>query len=236
MEPIWKFTLIAIIAFQLVACGTATPVPTPSAQETTPIPMPAVEGSTPVATRPNPGTAPTLIPVVTRSDPGATPTPTPSPAELATGLTVADQVAIYQAVIRKLGRLDPGTGQVASKRTLYIIRTTLSPVGDPALHEQSPVEISKSVQSGVVAALADAPVDIVWVDRFDQAQLGKNGYVLDQGVVITLGNLYMPSSDKVFVPAATSSGPMTINGSTLVVEKQAGVWTITGTTGFAWMS
>ena len=225
---------IVVLGFELMGCKSTVPSPIPTLIVYPTTVAIAMRDPTEVATA-TPTSIATAVPNPTQV---ATATPNSVPGATSVAIPAeSDEVAIYQAVIRKLAGLDDNAGGIQPRRTLYILRTTSIPVGDPELHERNPIAISDSIQTGIVAALASAPVKIVWVDRFDQAPTDKNnGQVLDHGVVISLGNLYFQSNSKVLVPASTTAGPMTTSGRTYVVQEQAGVWTVTGTTGFEWMS
>jgi hypothetical protein len=151
--------------------------------------------------------------------------------------TEQDTIAIYQTVIRRLCQTDDTFGGMLEKRTLYIIRATNDAAGDPSIQQSNSVVLSETVQQGVTDALADLPVTIMWVDRFDQVSIDADtGFVSDKGVIITLGNIKYENSDKALVPASIYVAFLAAGGRTYIVEKKDGVWTITGTTGVEWIS
>ncbi len=149
----------------------------------------------------------------------------------------SDEVAIYQAVFRRLATSDDTFGGTLEKRTIYIIRATNDAAGDPSLQKSNSIVLSKYVQDGLSTALADLPSKIVWVDSFDQVKIDQDTRsVVDHGVIITLGNITFQNNAKALVPGSIYIASLAAGGRTYILEKQAGVWTITGTTGYAWMS
>ena len=152
-------------------------------------------------------------------------------------LTPRDDIAIYQAVIRRLYQTDDTFGGKLEKPILYIIRATNDAAGDPSAQQSNSVVLSAALQQGITAALADLPTRIRWVDRFEQVSLdGKAGFVSDKGVIITLGNIKYKNSDKVLVPASIYVASLAAGGRTYLVEKKDAVWVVTGDTGVEWIS
>ena len=151
--------------------------------------------------------------------------------------TEQDTIAIYQTVIRQIYQSDDTFGGTLEKPFLYIIRATSDAAGDPSLQKSSSVVLSETVQQGITNALANLSTTIIWVDRFDQVSLDSNtGIVSNKGVIITLGNIKYDNSDKAIISASIYVASLAAGGKTYIIEKKEGVWTITGTTGFEWIS
>ena len=84
---------------------------------------------------------------------------------------------------------------------------------------------------------AKAQVSYVWVDRFDQVSLDSDtGFVRDQGIIISLGNIKYENNDRVFLSASIYVASLAAGGKTYILEKKDGIWVITGTTGTEWIS
>ena len=150
--------------------------------------------------------------------------------------TQQDEIAIYQAVIRQLSGPDDTYGGTLEKSILYIIRSTDDTAGDPSLQDSRSVVLSETVQSGITQALADLPSEVVWVNSFDVVEFDeKTGYVLDGGVIITLGNVQFEDSNKALVPGSILVASGAAGGATYVVERKEGRWIVTGKIG-EWIS
>jgi hypothetical protein len=151
--------------------------------------------------------------------------------------TEQDAIVIYQTVIRQIYQSDDTFGGTLVKPILYIIRTTNDAIGDPSIQQSNPVVLSDTIQQGIANALVNLPAAIIWVDGSDQVGLDPHtGFVSDQGVVITLGNIKYENSDKALISAGIYVASLAAGGKTYIIEKQDGVWTITGTTGVEWIS
>ena len=85
--------------------------------------------------------------------------------------------------------------------------------------------------------LTELPTRIVWVDDTSAvAQAPTSGAVIDDGVIMTIGNIHLQSDGSVLVSGSIYIANMASGGQTYIVEKANGAWEITGTTGFAWIS
>jgi hypothetical protein len=85
--------------------------------------------------------------------------------------------------------------------------------------------------------LVDLKFKAVWIDSKEQAITNpETGYVKDNGIIITLGNINFENANKVLVPASYYIAPLGAGGRIYIVEKIDGVWTVTGDTGSVWMS
>lgn len=158
-------------------------------------------------------------------------------ATSASAPTEQDEIAIYQAVIRRLYGPDDTFGGTLEKSTLYIIRATNDAAGNPSLQDSLSVALSETVQTGITQALADLPSEVVWVDSFDVVELDEQtSQVIDGGVIITLGNIQFENSDKALVPGSIYVANLAGGGATYVVERKDGEWMVTGNTGVQWIS
>jgi hypothetical protein len=152
-------------------------------------------------------------------------------------LSEQDEIAIYQAVIRRIYESDGTFGGTLEKPTLYLIRATDDAAGDPSRPQSNSVVLSEPIQQGIAAALADLPTKVIWVDNIDQVSLDADtGQVSDKGRVITLGNNNPQNADKVLVSASIYVANLAVGGGTYVVELKDGLWMTTGTTGVHWIS
>lgn len=151
--------------------------------------------------------------------------------------TEQDTIAIYQTVIKQMYRSDDTFGGALEKPALYIVRATNDSAGDPSLGPSEPVLLSETVQEGISDALADLPTTVIWVDSFNQVKLDPaGGFVSNKGVIITLGNINYENKDKALVSASIYVANLAAGGKTYILEKQNGIWAITGTTGVEWIS
>lgn len=151
--------------------------------------------------------------------------------------TEPDTIAIYQTVIKQIYQSDDTFGGALEKPTLYIVRATNDSAGDPSLQPSEPVLLSETVQEGITDALADLPTTVIWVDSFNQVKLDPaGGFVSNEGVIITLGNIHYENKDKALVSGSIYVANLAAGGKTYVLEKQNDIWSITGTTGVEWIS
>jgi hypothetical protein len=151
--------------------------------------------------------------------------------------TEEESAAIYAAVVRQVYTIDDTFGGTLQPPTLYILGTTDDRGGDPDSQEGSAAEIPGTVRESITALLADLPTEVIWVETRDEAPLeADTGAVVDGGALITLGNIAPQSDGSVHVPASIYVANLAAGGQTYVLEEVDGVWTITGTTGAAWIS
>ncbi len=140
-------------------------------------------------------------------------------------LSRQDEIAIYQAVVQAITSGRPAT---TSSGPIYILRITddrAAQAGDLTGAANS-VELSQATQDGISAALSK----VAWIDDARQlARDPKSGYLVDGGVVVTLGNITLPSSHKARVCAAYTAGPVWGAGYIYTLEWANGAWSIVGT-------
>lgn len=156
----------------------------------------------------------------------------------ASGLTDGDKVAIYTAVTRQLTTVDDTFGGNLKPPVLYIIRNTDDKAGNPGGQQSQSVLISQAVQDSIAAALGDLPTEVVWIDKFGDAEFEDipGSKVKGGGAIITLGNIYPQAVDSVVVAGSIYIADTGAGGTTYVLEKTDGVWAITGRTGVSWIS
>jgi hypothetical protein len=157
--------------------------------------------------------------------------------ELTTNLTVDDEAAIYAAVTRQLATVDDTFGGNLKPPTLYVIRNTDDKAGNPGGQQSKSALISHTVQSRIVAALADLPTEVIWIDKFGDAEFEDipGSMVKNRGAIITLGNVYRQADGSVYVAGSIYIADTGAGGTTYILEKTGGVWVITGSTGVSWI-
>jgi hypothetical protein len=145
----------------------------------------------------------------------------------------SDEVAIYSAVIRQIYFAGHTFGDAP---VLYIIQYTDDTASDPKASPSEPILISESVQSEIKTTLDDLPTEIIWVNSSDEVSKDSWGTVLDDGVIITLGNINLQGDNSVQVPCRNYMAMDGGGGRTYVLRRIEGIWHITGTTGTSWIS
>ena len=159
---------------------------------------------------------------------------TPKPAASA---DAADQVAIYEAVVRRVCQADDTAGGQLRKPNVYIVGRTDDTAGDPTLPASETATIPPSVRERITARLADLPSKIVWVESDeDVARNSRTGMVADSGVIVKVGNIRALDDDTVRVAASLYFANLGAGGRTYMLKRVDGTWTIIGTTGTEWIS
>lgn len=143
-------------------------------------------------------------------------------------LNTADEIAIYQSIVRELC-----FEMRFSRPVVYILRTTNDRAGDRSL-EPHAAPISESVQTGITIALVALPNKIIWIS--DMSEVIHNERVDNRGMMITLGNIHFENSDKALVSGSGYSGVLSAFGATYIVERRGGVWVVVGDNGTRWIS
>ena len=94
--------------------------------------------------------------------------------------------------------------------------------------------LSTSLKTAVLTALASTTKKYTWVDQFDEIPLDA----VHSGAAcqIVLGNIHLQKDGSVHVSASLFYGGTGGGGTTFVLKPIDGVWTVTGTTGPAWVS
>ncbi len=164
----------------------------------------------------------------------------------AKALSLDDETAIYATVIRQLATVDDTFGGNLKPPTLYIIRETDDKAGNPNGPGTFSTTIPQSVQDKIIDMLQDLSADIIWIDKFEDAEFEKSKVagsehlpaqmVKGGGAIITLGNARLQKDGTAQVAGSIYVGNLAAGGSTYVLENKDGVWKITGTTGSRWIS
>jgi hypothetical protein len=155
-----------------------------------------------------------------------------------THLTTGEKVEIYAAVIRQLATVDDTFGGNLHPQLLYIIKNTDDTAADPSEEQKNnSVLIPQNMQENINGALNDLEIEIVWIDQFEDAKFDVNtGSVKNNGAIITLGNIYPQKDGTVNVAGSIYIGNLAAGGTTYVLSRINGVWTITSRTGPTWIS
>jgi len=152
-------------------------------------------------------------------------------------LSETDEVAIYTAVIEQIYTQDDTFGGTYQAPDAYILTQTDDSIGDPDIDQLEPQTLSTAVQTQITTALTHLPTNIVWVDAITAVPVDPNtGAVANNGIIITLGNIHGQRDGTVLVSGSIYVASLAAGGQTYILEKDAGDWQISGTTGVQWIS
>ena len=157
-------------------------------------------------------------------------------------LSSSDNAAIYAAVVRQLATKDDTFGGSLKPPKIFIVKNTSWVAANPTLTVASNTSfIPEGEQREITAALGSLNATIVWVDNLLDATTTGNASdiktrVKDGGAVINLGSIRTMGDGSVQVTGQIYLGFSAMGGSTYVLTKAKGIWTITGTTGAAWIT
>ena len=156
----------------------------------------------------------------------------------ATVQSEGDRAEIYAAVVRQLYTVDHTFGDNPPNwPVVYLLRATNDRAGNPVVNgEVKSSAIPVSVQEAIVAALEDLPAKLTWIDDQREVIDERISGVINNGALVTLGNIYLQEDGSVQVAASIYFSSLGAGGTTYVVKKVAGVWQITGKTGAQWIS
>jgi ABC-2 type transport system permease protein len=198
--------------------GPAVPAPAPAVMPQMAV---AVVKAVPVQARP---TEPSLL----------SPVPTPTRNVI---LATGDESAIYAAIVRQLYTVDHTFGdQPPNWPVVYLVRRTDDSVGDPEAPRTESRLLATEVQEAITASLADLPAEFRWIDGQEEVVAKDNGRVLEDGAIITMGNVYLQDDGSVYVSASLYFGSLGATGKTYVLQRVNGTWQVTGTVGAEWIS
>jgi hypothetical protein len=162
-----------------------------------------------------------------RTSPGGTTNSSAGTTTVAPG--PSDAALAYAAGVQYLA------GQLVSGkhwRVLYVIDHTCANTVDQT-EACRPQPIPIELQRDLATALRPyAPVHFV---SGDATIRDKNLQVINGGAAVTLGRITL-DGDTARLPLAVQCGGLCGMGQTLLLAKQGGVWTVTGSTGPAWIS
>jgi hypothetical protein len=153
--------------------------------------------------------------------------------QVSSSLTIQDETAIYSSVIGQLATIDDTFGGNLNPETLYVIKNTDDSAGNPVEGQQSDIRmITETMQSEISSMLDDLPIEIVWVDKFEDAEFEETGSEVKRGgAIITLGNIYMKEDGSVQVAGSIYIADLAAGGTTYILEKSSGSWEIAGHAG-----
>jgi len=157
---------------------------------------------------------------------------------VSSSLTIQDEAAIYTSVIRQLATVDDTFGGNLNPETLYVIENTDDSAGNPVEGQQSDTRmITETMQIEISSMLNDLPIEIIWIDRFEDAEFEETGFEVKRGgAIITLGNIYPKEDGSVQVAGSIYIANLAAGGTTYILEKSSGSWKIAGHAGPVWMS
>jgi len=158
--------------------------------------------------------------------------------QIVNNVSIQDETAIYAVVIRQLATVDDTFGGNLNPKTLYVIKNTDDSAGNPVEGQQSDTRmITETMQSDTSSMLNDLSAEIIWVDRFEDADFEDSGFEVKRGgAIITLGNIYLKEGGSVQVAGSIYVANLAAGGTTYVLEKVNGAWEITGRAGPSWIS
>jgi len=155
----------------------------------------------------------------------------------ASALKIEDESAIYAAVIRQLAMVDDTFGGNLNPVKLYIIKYTDDKAGNPSGQQSHSTLISQTIQGKITELLRDLPIEVVWIEEFENAEFESGTKTVQgNGAIITLGNIYLQEDGSVKVAGSIYIANQAAGGTTYVLEKGNGVWEITGRVGVSWIS
>lgn len=167
-----------------------------------------------------------LLAACTAAPATSTPSPAPPPA------AQIDEAQVIAAAIRQVYTVDHTFGGHSPNFPHIYLLAAAVEVGPGLQRGELP---SDPLAAAVIAALADLPAQFVWVQSADEAPRDAHGTVID-GAVISVGPIQPQPDGTVHVSASIYFAMLGAGGQTYVLEQQAGVWVITGTTGTFWIS
>ena len=151
--------------------------------------------------------------------------------------SMADNSAIYAAVIRQMITIDDTFGGTLHPAQIYVLTTTNDQAGDPNTSAADSQPLAPELQDSVTAELSDLAATLTWVEsREDVPVDADTGQIAGNGVLVTLGNVHPQEDGTVHVPASIYIANLAAGGQIYVLEQVESVWMITGTTGVRWIS
>jgi hypothetical protein len=160
------------------------------------------------------------------------------PSSSSLSVAELEETAIYAAVIQQLAIVDDTFGGNLNPKTLYVIKNTDDRAGNPVEGQQSDTRlITGPMQNEISSILNDLSIEIIWIDRFEDAEFEKSGFEVKRGgAIITLGNIYPRESDSVQVAGSIYIANLAAGGTTYILEEVDESWEITGRAAPTWMS
>ena len=174
--------------------------------------------------------------VLAAAPPLPTPTPVPTPSASVTpapdeeNLTIQDQAQIYSAIVRQLVEHDSSFGEHSHFPVVYIVRR----IGSDGDSTEMPFELTEAI----LEKLSDFPTSVEFVDDPQQviAPTPPTGKVLNDGVIIILGDIGWEDETTALVDGSLHSADLVASGRTYRLRRMDGVWQVVGDTGKVWMA
>ena len=152
-------------------------------------------------------------------------------------LNIEDESTIYAAVIRQLATVDDMFGGNLNPAKLYIIKNTDDKAGNPSGQQSHSTLISQTIQGKITDLLRDLPIEVFWIEEFENAEFETGTETVQgNGAIITLGNIYLQEDGSVKVAGSIYVANQAAGGTTYILERENGVWEITGRAGVSWIS
>jgi hypothetical protein len=152
-------------------------------------------------------------------------------------ISIADEAAIYTAVVRWIYEQDDTYGGTLNPPLVYLVRATDDSIGDPEVDKKASNIIAEPVAAEILIKLRDLPAEIIWVDNHKDVPLDPDsGQVPGDGVIITLGNLHPQRDGSLHISGSIYIASLAAGGKTYIVKQVEGLWQVTGTTGVQWIS
>ncbi len=144
---------------------------------------------------------------------------------------INDTIEIYQLIIHRIYSKDNSFGKAINIKYLYILNTTNDNVGDPQITKQPNQYLSKEIMDGIDEKLTDLPSSVIWINGYSDVLQGDLMGMVDEGAIITLGNIRFEKDTKVFVSISFHVSGIAGAGRTYILEKENNEWHILGDTG-----
>ncbi|MCR4406466.1 MAG: ABC transporter permease [Anaerolineae bacterium] len=145
-------------------------------------------------------------------------------------LKIQDQAQIYAAVVRQLVEHDSSFGENPHFPVVYIVRRIGS--------DDDSTEMSSELTEAILEKLSDFAASVEFVD--DQLQViaptPPTGKVLNDGVIIILGDIGWEDETTALVDGSLHSADLVATGRTYRLQRVDGVWQVVGDTGTSWIS
>lgn len=147
-------------------------------------------------------------------------------------------VEVYAAVIRQLYTVDHTFDAPPDWPRVYVMRATDDTIAGDGSQVKASIVLSAGVQDGIAQALADLPTELVWIDSWDEVEIGGETGLVDggDGAIVTLGNLHPQDDGTLQVPVGMTCGGLCGTGMTYVLAEVDGSWQVTGVAGPVWIS
>jgi hypothetical protein len=219
-----RLVAVALLLGMLTACGGAA---APAEATLTPVPPEGVIDITPDVPTEAPGNV--EVATSTVQEPAIPPTQAAGDPVL---------VEVYSAVIRQLYTVDHTFEQPPNWPRIYVLRATDDTIAGDGSQVKASIVLSADVQAGVEQALSDLPTELVWIDSWDEVEIGGETGLVDggEGAILTLGNLHPQADSTLQVPVGMTCGGLCGTGMTYVLEEVDGSWQVTDIVGPVWIS